>query len=447
MNSEQGKIEGQARSSPGTLERVFVVLVLLFGAGAFFVLIQPEGLYNQAGGGRAFEVIWAITYLVTFCLILFHIRGAATGFLTELPITAFPAMALLSTVWSDNPGITFRRSIALWLTMMFGYYMARRFTLREQLHLIAWVCGISIFFSFPFGLLHIGRKEDLIEGAWNGIFGQKNVLGGMMALSVLVFLVLRKVEPEKRWRMRMGILAALVLLVLSRSVGALVITTMVFLLVPMAGILRKGIARALTGMALVGLCGTTVVFWVIVHWGTFTGALGKGETMSGRLQLWVLCVVMALQKPWLGYGYSAFWLGMQGPSFRILRVLPSIFNSRAHNAFLQVWLELGLVGVGLLVIIFVVYIIRAALMFRRTAQPEAMWPLMILVFFFLYSLTETVIPGTNSISMMIFSSCMFASSAPLPESAGMLADRESRQARGLRKRSDIGGAVPEISSV
>jgi exopolysaccharide production protein ExoQ len=446
MDSEHSRIEGGLLPPPGIMERTFVVLVLLFAAGGFLVLVSSNGEYDQAGGGLVFEAIWGVAYIVTFSLLFFRVRRSPIMFLKEFPIVLLPAMALASVGWSDDPWITFRRGIALWLTMMFGYYMARRFTLREQLHLLAWACGISIFFSFPFGLLHVGRNGDEIEGAWNGIFGQKNVLGSTMALSILVFLLLARVEPEKRWRMRVGIFAAFVLLVLSHSAGGIVVTIFMCVFLHLAKILRKSFAKALAGTVLAVMVGTIALFWVLEHWGAFTSALGKGETMSGRLQLWTLCVAMALRRVWLGYGYGAFWLGMHGPSFRILRVLPSVLNSRAHNVFLQTWLDLGLVGALLLAVIFAVYTTKAVFLVRRTRQVEAFWPLIILVFYLIYGFTETSLAGPNSISMMIFSSCIFGASAPLLERAVVLPGRESSNARVLRKSSDIGGTLPETSS-
>lgn len=446
MGSDRSSVDGGLLPPPGIGERSFVVLVLLFAAGAFLVLVSSGGEYNQAGGGIVFEAIWAVAYIVTFFLLCFRVRRSPITLLKEFPIVLLPVLALASVVWSDDPWITFRRGTALGLTMMFAYYMARRFTLREQLHLLAWVCGISIIFSFPFGLLHVGRHGDEIEGAWNGIFGQKNVLGSMMALSILVFLLLARVDPEKRWRMRVGVVAASVLLVLSHSAGGIVVTIFMCIFLHLAKIVRTNIVKALAGTALAVIVGAIALFWVLAHWGAFTSALGKGETMSGRLQLWTLCVAMALKRVWLGYGYGAFWLGTHGPSFRILRVLPSVLNSRAHNVFLQTWLDLGVVGALLLAVIFAVYTTKAVFLVRRTRQVEAFWPLIILVFYFIYGFTETSLAGANSISMMIFCSCAYSATAPLFERATSYPEEVSVRPKGRVLRPDTDCSVSGFSS-
>ncbi len=46
------------------------------------------------------------------------------------------------------------------------------------------------------------------------------------------------------------------------------------------------------------------------------------------------------QRPWFGYGYDAFWRGMQGPSFQIAAAVHFVV-AHAHNGFLEIALELG----------------------------------------------------------------------------------------------------------
>lgn len=396
--------------SPSTGERAFVICVLLLGSGAFATLTVTQGQVSNQAGFPGLEVLWMLIYLITFVLLFRHCPGSFQQILKEWPLLAFVVLAVMSVFWSDDPSITFRRSVALGLTAIFGFYLASRFSLRDQLHLLAWVCGICIVFSFPFGLLHIGRVVQVIPGAWHGIFEQKNSLGRMMALSAMVFLLLGRVEPERRWRMRAGFVASLVLLVLSHSATAVVVTVLMIVMLPVAGILRRSLAKALAGIMLVTFGGIVAIFWVFTHLAAFTDAMGRSVTMSGRLQLWILCVVMALRKPWLGYGYSAFWLGMHGPSYRIWEVL-GFRMPHAHDGFIQAWLALGLLGVALLVLIFAVYIVRAALLVTRTTQPEAVWPLMILAFCFLYILTEVTVPSVNTIFMIVFCSSLFAASS------------------------------------
>lgn len=418
MDTSNAKMECHTVTPPGAMERAFAVLVLLMGSGAFMTLATTQGqMSNQAGGILGLQILWALTYLITFTLLLRYCPGSFRQIIKEWPLVGFVALALISTFWSDDPSITFRRSVALCLTVMFGFYLARRFSLREQLRLFAWTCGICIFSSVPFQLLHVGSAVSNMLGAWYGIFVDKSIFGIVMAFAVLVFMLLGKAEPSLRFRSRLGLLGALALMVLSRSATPFVETGLMFILLPLSGVLRKRLGKALVVMALAAIAGAVVLFLVFTHWAAFTGALGRGQTMSGRLQLWVLCGVMALRRPWFGYGYSAFWLGWSGPSYRIIRAF-GIPISHAHNAFIQTWLDLGLAGVALLVLILTLHAFRAVRLVRRTKQPEAVWPLMLLAFIFLFMLTKVPIPTGNTLFMMVFSSSVFAASPTILERVG-----------------------------
>lgn len=443
MDSERSQVKVLTGQSPSMGEYLLVVLVLLLESGAFSTLTVTQGeIANQTGGSFVWQIFWVLVYLTTLGLLYRHCPGFLRQFFQAWPLIALVTLGILSTLWSDDPALTFRRGVLLSFSMVFGFYLARRFSLKEQLHLLAWLCGICIFFSIPFGLLHLGATPDFYPNAWHGIFSQKNDLGKMMALSAVVFLVLGKAEANVRWRTRVGLLAALILLVLSHSATALVLTVLMFVFFWLSGTLRKSFGKAVAGMALLTLGGMGALYWAVTHLATFTGALGRGVTMSGRLQLWALCIVMALRKPWLGYGYNAFWLGMHGPSWRIWQAL-GVPIVHAHDVFIQVWLDLGLVGLGLLLLTFTVYTIRGILLVRRTTPPEAVWPLMILVFYFLYSVTEITIISGSPVFTMVFSSGLFSTYLLVPAISAerVLSSRTvRRQAVAHRRMGPAAGA-------
>ncbi len=73
-------------------------------------------------------------------------------------------------------------------------------------------------------------------------------------------------------------------------------------------------------------------------------AVGRDPTLTDRTFIWQ--IVLSLQtNPLVGTGYESFWLGS-----RLLTVWESGFGgiNEAHNGYLQMYLNLGLVGVFLL---------------------------------------------------------------------------------------------------
>jgi O-antigen ligase len=386
----------------GPFERIFAFSVLLLSTGAFMSLTVRRGQGTEDSSGQTqLQLVWTAIYCVTVVLVAWKCRAALKDLCREYLLVALSLFALSSTVWSDDPGVSLRRGVALVLTCVFGAYLGSRFSLREQLRLCAYVGVVCAGFSFIFGLLGLGNPVEDIPNAWYGIFVHKNVLGRMMVLSVLIFAVCARAEPEKKARHWFAAGLACVVLLLARSATSLVVLAamMGFLVCcPWLRLSKSALMKAsIACLATFGLG----VYWASQNVEQILALFGKDFTLTGRLQLWILSTVMALQRPWFGHGYNAFWLGPGSASEHILAVV-QWDAPHAHNGLLELWLELGLAGVALFLAGFAVYVWRAIVFFRRNAAAESLWPLCFLTFMFLSNLTESDFLARNTIFWILY---------------------------------------------
>lgn len=385
---------------PAKAEKLFAVLTVLVSTGAFMNFMVSGRIQGQNMGMVGMELLWAAIYLVTFALFFGRCRHPGHSLLNVWPLIAVVAFAFASASWSEDPALTLRRAFALGLTLVFGVYFATRFCSKQQLRLLAWAYGICIFFSFFFELL--GLNPDVGTAGWYGVFYIKNELGRNMALSALIFLFWAKSEPEHKRLARMGLLASILLMALSRSMTAVVSFGLAVILLPyLQWTLRKTIGWVLAGIVFLIAFGSVLVLYAATHMEQVTGLVGKSAMLTGRIPLWILSVVMALRRPWLGYGFSAFWLADKVYVQRIWDLL-KWQPPHAHNGFLEMWLELGLVGVGFFLLGFFYYSWRALQFLRRDRSSAAAWPLVFLLFMFVENLAETAFLATNSIYVILY---------------------------------------------
>ncbi len=82
--------------------------------------------------------------------------------------------------------------------------------------------------------------------------------------------------------------------------------------------------------------------------GDLVQSLGRDSTLTGRTEIWRVVLGVA-SDPWLGPGYETFWLGDRLQ--KIWNVIPGV--QEAHNGYLEVYLNLGWAGVGLLAVLIV----------------------------------------------------------------------------------------------
>jgi len=81
-------------------------------------------------------------------------------------------------------------------------------------------------------------------------------------------------------------------------------------------------------------------------------SMGRDATLTGRTGLWGDIFAIASKSPILGVGYGAFWVGPKGYDLYPLpnwsKVTPRWRPNQGHNGYIDIYVELGLVGVLLI---------------------------------------------------------------------------------------------------
>jgi exopolysaccharide production protein ExoQ len=386
-------------SLPSPTERAFTIFVLVLSTGAFLNLAIDPGQDLEAGM-PALQVIWTLIYTVTAFLLYKHPNGLAHKLKKELWLFLIVGLCLLSTIWSADPLVTARRSIALVCTTLFGMYFGTRYALRQQLQLLATTFGLLAALSLFFQLLGIGTSVDNVPG-WIGVFAQKNALGLNMAFATAIFLILRRCENQNSLLDGLCALLTCLLLLFSQSATALVMLGALLLTLPVCRTLRKR-NRTLFLTAIVAIPSCLYgMLWAFHNLYAVTEFLGRDIALTGRLPLWILSFVMALRRPWLGYGYDAFWRSGEGDTWAIWRAI-NWQAPHSHNGFLEVWLDTGIVGLAILVTGFAIYLKRALTLIRLVPTTEANWPLVFLVLLAISNLTGVSILSRNSLGWIMY---------------------------------------------
>jgi exopolysaccharide production protein ExoQ len=405
-----------ARFSDALAKCATVFVFLLASTGLLLPLLRAQGgtTVNASQGDPATEAVWLLVYLVMFLLFLVRWRYLIGIALRDKLLLLLTALAIVSVLWSVAPDVTVRRGVALIGTSLFGVYLAGRFGEAEMLRLLAWTLGIVALLSliFAVALPSYGISQDPItQGDWKGIFDQKNTLGKNMALGTIVFLLLALSSRRYRWVAWTGFGLSLALLVLSNSATALLIVLGVAILLPFYRVLRREVLVAVPLVLLALLLVGGVAAWLLGNNETVLGLMGKDATLTGRTVLWSAVLDEIQDRPWTGYGYSAFWLGWEGKSATVWLVTGEQFYD-AHNGILDLWLTLGLVGVSVFALNFVRAFGRAVAWARATGTVVGLWPVAFLSFMLLSNLTEGTILQQNNLSWILYVATVLRVAAP-----------------------------------
>ena len=380
-------------------EKIFVVLSLFFFTGAVSGLIAPT---NPLDSVR--QTLIYVGHFLTLILIAILWRKVLAIVIKEKLLWILIATVCASVIWSDMPAVTLERILPLLRVTIFGIYFAARFTIKEQLHLLAWAFGLAALLSLivcvlvpSYGVvgegLIVGQEELVHSGAWRGIYNHKTFLGSIMSLGSLIILFcgLDKLQYRHPWVIFSAFLVSIFVLLRSTTIAALVVFLISIFLILFFQMERKRFDLFIILFLGFVLVGSLIASVIVSNANAIFGSFGRDATISGRTLIWPLLINKIQERPWLGYGYNTFWKGgWEGEVADIWRALIAGFEPpHAHNGFLEICLDIGLLGLGIFLIWFVFSCLRSLAWLHKNQTIEGIAPIILLIHILLLSLTES----------------------------------------------------------
>lgn len=336
--------------------RIFDYVFAVFGMfymseGFASLLAAPTELADISDpGSPAIRNLGILIGLVSI-IRLAGLREAAKQITVRSWLFWLPVVvAVASALWSGDPDLALRRSAALVLTTLFALYLASRFDARALVNalLIAMLlyCAGSLLLIVlaPSIGVHTAADTRFYEhvGAFRGLSPFKNDFGRIAAFAGTVFFVAAVTRPE--WRKLYGVaaIAALGLVVGSRSGQAIFLCLVCAAVALYVVIIQRLSPRHRT--ALVVLTIPTVLFMTLAGPALVEltlEALGKDPTLTGRMNIWPEVLVAMRDNLVLGGGYGAGWNVLVNDHMR--QVLGREIG-HAHNGYLNLIVEIGIVG-------------------------------------------------------------------------------------------------------
>lgn len=388
-------------------EQILTLITLFLSTGALLsVLLEGPATLNRTMSAApersvATEIVWVGLYAVFIVLSFVRRQRLLVTLIRERIVCWLVGLAALSTVWSDLPSITLWNSARLLATTFFGIYLAKTYSLRDILRMVAWASALSAVLSIIFALAlpQYGLDVDSRQLAWRGIFEQKNSLGNNMALGALAWLIFALGAGRPRWLGVLFFTVCSLLVMLSGSATAIVLEcALLVTIVAFNAKLHSSISIP-ASLCLIVL-GTLAVAEVNHPMDLLLGLLNRDSNLTGRREIWSMVLEAITKRPWLGYGYAAFWRGSDGPSADV--VINGWIPSSAHNGFLDLALDFGVIGPVLFAFALsgpILYSIRLA---QRRNSPVELFPLIFLLFILLSNLTESRNVTPNTVIWVLF---------------------------------------------
>ncbi|WP_156119894.1 O-antigen ligase family protein [Leptolyngbya sp. KIOST-1] len=391
------KISSQSRL--GFAEKSFTVFALLFYMGAF-----GFGFDNAETGVLPSQVITLIrysTYAMVLLLLAFRPTSTLKTALSNKWVLYLIAFLSISFLWSQDQSTTLDHVWKeLFPTFLLSLYMASRFTIEQQFSLtvqsfmIAFLVSMFLAFAIPgIGIEQSGEAA----GSVIGVFGDKNRFGASAATLLLtLFMLANYAEKKQRWAFIL-LIFCFATLIASSSVTALVLAVAGLVLILLFQKFKWIGKKSMLLVNLSILVATCLSYVLITYWIEILTFLDRDPTLTARTLIWNYTINTKIPPHlFFGYGKAAFWSSEKltaGYRYAALHI-----PAHAHNGFLDLILEAGLIGFALFVIVWSVAYIRAVRLAYNFKKASYLWPSIFLSMLVLFNLFESylvLVPNTN----------------------------------------------------
>jgi O-antigen ligase len=364
---------------------------------------------NSAGGVLTDRLSKLLMF--TACIILAMQRHRTVRRLSMQMklVTSFPILALLLSPLSQLPTRTISSGALLLGSILLLYHVMSRYQLDQVLELLlvlstgTMVASIVFAIALPqYGLDQMGGHSS----AWKGIFSAKNYLGNLALFFLTATVSYRARTPLLRATQLLQILFCLTAIAFSRAATAYMLTAVYLGYLVTVKTLHSFRKKDYFVVGLFLVVAFLSVAVVMLVWPDFLFTLlDKDVTLTGRTEIWSAVLDSITKRPLLGYGYQAFWLGLQGESYRVILAVSWVL-AQAQNGFLDVMLEMGVAGLTIVLLVFgfafrdgVVCLFQS----RDQTQLRAVeWYLAIVVLTFFYNLDESFLFDPKHLGSMMF---------------------------------------------
>ncbi len=427
---------------------------------ALFSLWDGDGLRDALSwwGFGALSLLLLITGIVVVVRHRRHFLALVTR-LDSWPILAFMAVCLISTLWSAYPLMSLLGSFIQISTALVGISLLLIQRVGRLVAIAGWMVHVHLALSLVFeavvalfvpghhllplwtdygsnapGAYYWSQGLLFTGGRIQGIVANANLT---CFLALLGLILIGCLVAARRVRMALAIPAIvldLLMIALTRSATVLIAA----FLVVAAGLVAIGFRR-FRGRGRIVLAAVGAVVIAIIGFGSsrasapLLGALGKGDDLTGRLEIWRIVGEHVAERPVLGWGWISYWAPWVSP-FNQLVVRDGVQYLQAHNAYLDIAFQVGIPGL-LAFVVVVGSLVYRSLRLAIAPRPFALLPLLLTTALLTQALAESrlLIEGNWAALVMLSVAVPWVGSGARPGARSLVAPEDGEPARLARR--------------
>ncbi len=352
---------------PRTAVRAFAVFLL-------FTLLAGDFWRNTISWGG--WIALALALAVVSGILLVRLRPSIPWSRLPWTLGLFLAWATVSLIWSDYRGASVLGILGQYATTLAALFLALCLSWEELLralgHALRWIIGLSILFELVVSVIirheivplwtNYGPRKipqafywsrDLLfhGGQIQGIQGNSNLLAMIALLGLIVFSIELGNRSVRQVTGIVWIVLAVATFALTRSSTIFAATAFTIVVALFALWMRA--SRSERRLPIYGAMLAVGILGVLAIWrlqGPILHLLDKSDSLTGRTGIWGAVIHLAQERPVTGWGWVSYWAPWV-PLFQHLAVRKGVTYLQAHDAWLDVWMQLGIIGLVIFILL------------------------------------------------------------------------------------------------
>lgn len=364
-----------------------------------------------SSGGVAFERLSKFAIFLLCMAFVLRRRKSVRQICGQMKlVTSVPLLALLLSPASQQATRTISSALVLLGGILLMYCIMVSYTLNQVLEQLLVLSTLTIGASIVFALAFPQYGLDQMGGhatAWKGVFSAKNYLGDVALFFLTAAVSYRGRTSFLRALRAWQIVSCLIAIAFSQAATAYLLTAIYVLYFAFMKTLHHFRKRDYFVVAIVLLMVllVSVTMALVVRPDFLLNLLGKDASLTGRTEIWTAVLQSISKRPLLGYGYQAFWLGLEGESYRVILAV-SWMLAQAQSGFLDITLEMGVAGLCVVLLVFGFAFRDALVCLFRSREEDRLraveWYLAVVLLTLLYNLDESFLFEPKHLGSMIF---------------------------------------------
>lgn len=317
------------------------------------------------------QIAFPFFFAASLLLLIPRFKQTVNIIYKEKIFALFLLWGLASVLWSNYPFISFKRwfqvVVPVLVIISSGLYIKDQ---KELFSLLKYVLFPYLLLSVLSVIFVPGAKDE--SGAWRALSSSKNNLGQEAVINLIISTVILFISDYKsKIIATIMIMMCLVLLAGSQSVTsmfALLFVTILALLTLGDKYLKPlKLGRILTVLGLSTMAAIIISVLVISPevLQTLAGGAGKDLTFTGRTNLWRDILHEANKHFLYGAGFQGYWV-VDNINLQALYQIYIWLPNQAHNGYLDILNETGLIGL----ILFFLTVIKYAVNLKKLRKPN-----------------------------------------------------------------------------